>query len=182
MARAAGEEPADRSVQDDPAADPMAVAREIALRQLTVRARSRAELAQALRKRNVPDDIARQVLDRFTDVGLIDDAAFAGQWVASGGRRQRSRAALRHELLGKGLASEVVAQAISEVSDDDEYAAALALARKRAAASRDLPGPTKYRRVLGALARRGFPSGLAHRAAREALGEEAAGDGIGDAI
>jgi len=72
----------------DPDADPESVARTILLRQLTDRSRSRAELATALRKKQVPDDVATRLLDRFTEVGLIDDEAFARSWVES---RQRSK-------------------------------------------------------------------------------------------
>lgn len=148
----------------------MAVAREIVLRQLTLRARSRAELEAALRQRAVPDAVVREVLDRFAELGLVDDGAFAGQWVAGAQRRQRSRAGLRQELRAKGVAPDVVADAVGAVTDDAEFAAALALARKRAAAARGLEPPVRHRRVLGALARRGFSSGVAQRAAREALG------------
>ncbi len=62
--------------------DPYKVAREIALRQLTVRARTRVELARVLARKQVPEDVAESVLDRFTEVGLVDDAAFARDWVA----------------------------------------------------------------------------------------------------
>lgn len=71
------EQPQDSPTAADPSADPLAVAREIALRQLTVRARSRAELAKALARSGVPDETGEQVLDRLAEVGLIDDTAFA---------------------------------------------------------------------------------------------------------
>lgn len=170
MVRRAAEEPEGLAARGDPAADPVAVAREIALRQLTVRARSRSELEGALRGRGVPDEAINSVLDRFTEVRLVDDAAFAAQWVEAGQRRQRSRAGLRHELRGKGVDADTVREAVASVSDDDEYAAALALARKRAAGLSGVEPPVRLRRVLGALARRGFPPGVAHRAAREAVG------------
>lgn len=169
MVQRAAEEPEGLAPRDDPPADPVAVAREIALRQLTVRARSRAELQQALRGRGVPPEAIREVLDRFAEVGLVDDQAFASQWVEAGQRRQRSRAGLRHELRGKGVDADTVSEAVASVSDDDEYAAALALARKRAAGLASVEPAVRHRRVLGALARRGFASGVAHRAAREAV-------------
>lgn len=66
---------------DEAQADPEVVARTIALRKLTAQARTRHELDQALRKKNVPDEIATTVLDRLEQVGLVDDAAFAQDWV-----------------------------------------------------------------------------------------------------
>lgn len=180
MVRRAADEPSDRAERDDPAGDPAAIAREIVLRLLTLRARSRAELELALRRKAVPDEVARQVLDRFVELRLVDDQAFAGLWVEGAQRRQRSRAGLRQELREKGVDADLVRDAVASVSDDDEFAAALALARRRAASCRGVEAPVRYRRVLGALARRGFPSGVAHRAARAALGEGDPGTGLGD--
>jgi regulatory protein len=60
---------------DGPDADPESVARKILLDRLTGAPRSRAELEKALARKNVPDDIARRLLDRFTEVGLVDERA-----------------------------------------------------------------------------------------------------------
>lgn len=169
MARRGRQEPGGDERPPEPAADPVAVAREIVLRLLTLRARSRAELADALGRRGVPDEVTAEVLDRFAEVGLIDDVAFAAQWVESGKRRSRSRSTLRRELRGKGVNDELVREAVSSVSDGDEYEAAVALAHKRAAATMGLAEPVRYRRVAGALARRGFGADVTHRALREAL-------------
>src|SRR6516162_6642855 len=59
------------------------LARALCLRLLTAQARTRAELAGQLAKRGYPDDLSARVLDRLTDVGLLDDADFAQQWVHS---------------------------------------------------------------------------------------------------
>ena len=85
------------------------IARTIALRKLTAQARTRHELAVALRARNVPEDAAAEVLDRLGEVGLVDDAAFADEWVSSRQqRRHLSRSALRQELQRKGIAREQI--------------------------------------------------------------------------
>lgn len=170
MARQASEQPEGHAGLQDPAADPVAVAREIVLRQLALRDRTRAELDRALRSRGVPDEVADQVLERFTEVGLVDDEAFAARWVETADRRLRSRTGLRQELAAKGVDPEIARDAVGSRDDDAEYAAALALARKRAAATREAPPQVRYRRVLGALARRGFGAPIAHRAVRAALG------------
>lgn len=167
----AGREEPDRPGNTDAGADPVAVAREIVLRQLTMRARSRSELASALRRRGVPEEAAEEVLGRFTELGLIDDEAFARQWVSTQQRRSRGRRVLREELRGKGVAADTIEDALADVDDEDEHAAALAFARKRAAATAGLDRAARYRRLVGALGRRGFPGGLCHRVAQEALGE-----------
>jgi regulatory protein len=156
--------------QPDPAvADPVGVAREIALRLLTVRPRTRAELEAAFAKRKVPADAAAEVLRRFGDVGLIDDAAFARGWVEAGGRRQRGRRALAQELGNKGVARELISEALAERDQEAELAAAVAFARKRAPAMAGLDRQIRYRRLSGALARRGFAADVVLAAVRESL-------------
>ena len=61
-----------------------AVAQGICLRLLTARSRSRAELADALRRRGIPEDIGEPVLDRLSEIGLVNDATFADAAVYSG--------------------------------------------------------------------------------------------------
>src|SRR5271168_5446837 len=95
--------------------DPEAQARQICLRLLTIAPRTRAQLAQALHRRGVPDEAAETVLSRFADVGLIDDAAFARAWVES---RHYSRGlsgrALSAELRRRGVAADEIRAAIDE--------------------------------------------------------------------
>ena len=89
-------------LQDE--ADPEQVARTILLRRLTASPRTRTELRTDLLRRGIPEVVADRVLDRFVDVGLIDDAAFAQQWVESRQRtRGSARSVLRQELRAKGV-------------------------------------------------------------------------------
>ena len=91
-------------------------ARALCLRLLTARARTRAELAGQLVKRGYPDDVAATVLNRLADVGLIDDAEFAEQWVRS--RRAnagKSKRALAAELRTKGVDDDVIAETLDNI-------------------------------------------------------------------
>lgn len=159
------------SEADSPDADPVAVAREIALRQLTVRARSRAELAKALVRKNVPDEVAKTVLDRLTDVGLVDDEVFARDWLAAGDRRQRSRRALLMELAEKGVDREIAESAAAELDADRDYAVARGYAERKAAGMGRVAPEARYRRLAGALARRGFPASVVAQVTREVLND-----------
>ena len=143
------------------------MAREIALRLLELRARSRAELEQAMVKKAVPESIIATVLDRFEEVGLVDDAQFAGLWVEGQQRRMKSTRALKQELRLKGVDPEVVDEALAETADDADYQAASALARKKVRTMGALEPHVRYRRLAGALARRGFAPGLCHRVVSE---------------
>jgi regulatory protein len=170
----------------DPDADPVAVAREICLRLLTDRARTRQELAQALRRRGVPDDVAGSVLERFDEVGLIDDAAFAGQWVRSRhAHRGLARRAIAMELRRKGVSDDDAGEALAEVDAESEERRARELVDRKL---RSIPVGTAEqrtaagRRLVGMLARKGYGAGTAYRVVKEALAERGAEvDELGDA-
>lgn len=156
-----------------PEADPEAVARKILLDQLTGRARSRQELADKLAARDVPADIATRLLDRFAELGLVDDRAFAQAWVSSrgaAGSKGLARRALAQELRRKGVSDDVVREVLDEVDTDDETAAARALVRKRLRSMQTLDQATATRRLVGMLARKGYPPGPAYAVVREELG------------
>jgi regulatory protein len=162
----------DSGAEPDPGpdADPEAVARKILLDQLTGQPRSRAELRSKLAKRRVPTEIAERLLDRFADVGLVDDAAFARAWVQS---RQPgkglARRALAQELRRKGVDDEVARTALDEVNPEEETEAARLLVRRRLRSTTGLTRDTAVRRLTGMLARKGYPAGLCFRVVREEL-------------
>ena len=139
-------------------------ARTVVLRKLSAQARTRNELAKALQAKNVPADIAGQVLDRMEDVGLVDDATFAHDWVSSRQqRRQLSRRALARELTDRGVSRDRIDDALAVVGSDQEYASAIELAARRYRSMGDLSPDVARRRLTGALARRGFGSGVITR-------------------
>jgi regulatory protein len=152
--------------------DPESVARAICLRLLTQRARSRTELAEALRKRGVPDDAATTVLDRFVEVGLIDDAALAAS-LASAQHQERglARRAVAAKLRQRGLGDEVD-DALTVIDSDSERQRARELVARRRRALAGLPPETQARRLVGLLARKGYSSGLSYSVVREALAGE----------
>jgi regulatory protein len=150
-------------------------ARAACLRMLTTAPRTRAQLAAALRRRRVPDEIAEAVLGRFAEVGLIDDAAFARAWVESRHHgKGLARRALAAELRQRGVADGEVRAAVDSLGPQDEVATARRLVMKRLAATRGRPLPTRARQLLGMLARKGYSAGLAAQVVREALEQEEA--------
>jgi len=171
-----GQPPADQ-VADGPDADPESVAREILLAALTGRARSRSELQQRLVKKNVPDELAARLLDRFTEVGLVDDGALARSWVETRQRsRGLSRRALAHELRRKGVDDDTARTALDQLEPAREEETARQLVRKRLRSLGDVDHATATRRLAGLLARKGYPAGLAFAVVRQEL----AGHGIHD--
>jgi regulatory protein len=162
----------------DPPGDPETVARAICLRLLTDRARTRAELAAVLRRRGVPDAVADRVLGRFSEVGLIDDATFAEQWVRSRhASRGLARRALAVELHRKGVDRDVAEEALAGVDTESERRRARELIDRRLR-TLALGGPEERaragRRLLGMLARKGYPASVATEVVRAALAERGA--------
>lgn len=150
--------------------------RKILLDQLTAQARSRRELADRLAARNVPDDVAERLLDRFCELGLIDDSAFARAWIDS---RQRRRGlagrALAQELRRKGIDDDIVKEAVGEIDPDDEEAAARDLVRKKLRSRGSLDDVVLTRRLVAMLGRKGFNASLAFDVVRTELADAPGG-------
>ena len=134
---------------EDDLGDPESVARAICLRALTGAAKTRQQLAGLLARRGIPEGAAVAVLDRLTEVGLIDDAAFARAWVGSRqAGRGLARRALRAELHAKGVDAEVAAEAVALVDEEDERSAARDLVRRRLSGMHRLDRATVTRRLI----------------------------------
>ena len=141
--------------------DPYSVATRIAVDALSRRARSRGELAQLLRKKDVPADIAERLLDRLVAQKLIDDRAFAQEWSQL---RHRSKG-LSRRVLAQELRKKVIAP---EVIEDEVIAARNLVAKKLRSLSR-FDDEIKRRRVHALLARKGYSSRVISQALREEL-------------
>lgn len=177
-ARSGPDGPTPGSAADlQPEADPEQVARTVLLRRLTAAPRTRHDLREDLLRRNIPEDVADRVLDRFTEVGLIDDAAYAQAWVES---RQRSRgtarAVLRQELRSKGVPQADVEEALAGIDPEAERERARQLVRAKLTATARLDPVARARRLSGMLQRRGYPASVAFSVVREVV-DELPGDG-----
>ncbi|MGW4874504.1 recombination regulator RecX [Streptomyces chartreusis] len=162
-----------RAEERTPPADPVERARAICLRLLTGTPRTRKQLADALRKREIPDDVAEEVLSRFEEVGLINDSAFADAWVESRHHgRGLARRALAQELRTKGVDSTLIDAAVSQLDSEQEEATARELVDRKLRSTRGLDRDKRLRRLAGMLARKGYPEGMALRVVRQALEEE----------
>ena len=154
-----------------PEADPVEVAKHIVLKQLGHSPKTRHQLAQVLARRNVPDSAAEAALDRITELGYIDDAAFARAWVES--RHQfkgLSERVLRRELVERGVAAETIDEVMAvSVDSDSEHAAATTLVEKKLRSMGSLDRDTQTRRLVGMLCRKGYGPGLAFSVVNQVL-------------
>jgi regulatory protein len=162
-----------RAERGESSGDPAERARAICLRLLTGTPRTRKQLADALRKREIPEDVAEEVLSRFEEVGLIDDSAFADAWVESRHHgRGLARRALAQELRTKGVDSALIDEAVAQLDSEQEETTARDLVARKLRATRGLDRDKRIRRLAGMLARKGYPEGMALRVVRQALEEE----------
>lgn len=148
------------------------MARALCLRKLTARPCTRHELAELLRKRGISHAVADAVLDRYTEVGLIDDAGLAASYAVARHEEQgMARQAIATKLRRRGVAAEEIRAAVEQIDPAGEEAAARELVRKRLAGMARLDDATKARRLVGQLARKGYPAGLCYRLVREVVAE-----------
>ena len=139
---------------------------------LSVRPRSVTETRRRLRHLGYPHSLVDTVLDRFVEMGYLDDMQFARAWVESRDRaRPKGEAALRRELALKGIARQVIDDVLAErldeaVGDDPNTTAATALLERRRSALEREQNPVKRRqKAYGLLARNGFDPETARQVA-----------------
>jgi regulatory protein len=145
-------------------------AKQVLLRRLSHAPRTRKELAKDLKDKDISDEVANVALDRFEEVGLINDKALASNYVSSQHERKGlGKNALRQQLRAKGVSDDVALEAISQISDDQEFQAAFALACKKIRSLQRDDAKTQLRKIVGVLARKGYSSNLAFRVAKEVI-------------
>lgn len=149
------------------------VARTIVLRQLTMAPRSRKQLEDKLRAKGCADEVAETVLDRMSEVGLIDDEAFAGMVVRSQqATRGLGRRGIAQELRRKGVDDELIREQLDGIDDEAERDRAMELARKKMRTLQGLEYAAQQRRLAGMLARKGYSPSLVMSVVRELLQED----------
>ncbi|QFU87805.1 Regulatory protein RecX [Amycolatopsis sp. YIM 10] len=147
-------------------------AKEVCFDLLAARPRTKDELRQALRRKGFDEDTRETILGKLDNAGLVDDEAFAEVWVRSRHNHQGlARNALVAELKRKGVDAEIAVQAAGEVDREAEEQKARELVRKRLRSLGNVDEQTAIRRLLGTLARKGYPQGLAYTVIRDELRE-----------
>jgi regulatory protein len=127
-----------------------------ALNFLSFRPRSRREIEDYFRKKKVSEEAVSAALERLERAGLIDDREFARFWVENRQTfRPRGSRALRLEMWQKGLARDVIDEALEALPDEEETA--YEAGHKKLQTFRRLDEQEFRRKMLAFLMRRGFP-------------------------
>lgn len=139
-------------------------AKNVLLYQLSRSMKTRFQLAEILKNREIPAEIAEQALDRFVEAQLIDDNVFTGAYVRTRLENGRSGSAIKMELRRKGVAQEIIEAHLADVDSDREQGIADQLAANRFSRMSSLEAEVRKRRLMGFLQRRGFSQAVAARA------------------
>jgi regulatory protein len=123
-----------------------------ALRYAAMRRRSSWEMESYLRRKDASPDLSKQILSKLSDLGFIDDLAFAEAWVANRHLlRPTSRRKLQQELRVKRVSDEIINKVLREdqTSDLEELKAVITRKRRQAKYQDDT-------KLMQYLARQGF--------------------------
>ena len=147
-----------------------------ALRFLGARARTIREVERRLEACEFGEAEIETTLLRLHELRLVDDAAFAEEFVRTRlATKPVSRAHLRAQLLQHETAADAVEAALSGIGEEQEADSAGEIARKYARQYARLPADEREQLVLRRLIARGYSYDDARAALRRALdGEEEA--------
>lgn len=142
-------------------------ARNVLLHQIARSAKSTSQLRKILEQREIDSEIAERVIERFTEVGLIDDAAYA-ETIVNSRRNYKglAKSAIKRELNDKGVSQELVEEAISGITAEDDFESAKQLATRRFRQMAHLQKDVRTRRLAGYLQRKGYASNAVFAAIR----------------
>lgn len=167
-----GQELSEEKIAALQAEDEREAAIQQALRFITYRERSEAEVRQNLARHEISEEVTEAVLARLRENGMIDDERFARHWVENRNEfRPRGRRALAFELRRKGVSPEAIDTALEAV---DEEALAYQAALKAARRWESLEWKDFRNKVISFLARRGFNFDSAAQAATRIWSEKQA--------
>jgi regulatory protein len=149
-----GQELSDEKIAQLQSVDEGEKAYQQALKLLSYRPRSIAEVRKRLEQRGIPESMLAEVVERLQRSGLLDDTRFARDWAENRSEfRPRSRRALTIEMRQRGVDDEAIAQAVAELDDDSlAYQAAMKYSRRL----NGLEWQVFRQKLIGFLGRRGF--------------------------
>ena len=147
-----------------------------AVRLLSYRPRSEAEMRSRLARLSYNRDYIEETIVHLKEMGLLDDVAFARYWIENRSSfSPRSRRLLRLELRQKGVDKETITEATESVSEaEDAYCAA----QKKARTLSDSDYATFWRKLMSYLQRRGFSYSISKEAVNRLWYERSEGSDI----
>lgn len=138
-------------------------------RLLDYRMRTRSELTQRLLKKGYDRTTVGKVIDKMSEVGLVDDSRFADAFVAARiSSKPVGKRELERKLREKGIAKEEAHNAVLQVSDEEtQFCLASQAAEMKLRSLARFDPKKKREKLVSFLARRGFDWGVIKKVTRE---------------
>lgn len=130
---------------------------------------SEQRLRRKLERRGELPVVIRHALERCRAEGIVDDLAYAQALAEEGHRKGHAPLRIRQDLDKRGLPRDVAERVLAAYDGEDREAAAFGVARRKAATMRNVEAEAAFRRLVGHLARRGYPEGLSRKVARQVV-------------
>ena len=152
--------------------DQAQVAFERALKFLSYRPRSVAEMRRYLAEKEFDEPAIEQALERLSQLELVDDEAFARYWLENRDSfKPRGCRALSYELRQRGIADAIIQDLLADYDESDAaYRVALSWAQKKMTRQHDVQ--VFRTKLLAFLNRRGFAYDIARDAVDRVLSKE----------
>lgn len=139
-------------------------AKAYAMRLLAIKARTTRELAERLRAKGYGEEVVQLVLESFKAKRLIDDPAYAKDFVEHRLERGEGPGKIKAELFRRGIEEATVSEMLRQGrAGYDELASARQQAQRHRERLRGLPREARKRRVAHFLQRRGFSPGVVYQ-------------------
>ena len=146
--------------------------RKALLKLLERSSKSSGQLRTLLLEKEFPVQLVDQMIERFIEVGLIDDLALAKDFTeVAVARKSKAKSVIARELRAKHFPQEAIDAAIAEIDSESELEAAKKLAETRFRQLLKLEPEVRTRRLSSYLMRKGYSSSVVWAAVRHASGE-----------
>lgn len=135
--------------------------------------KTRRELFLKLKAKEIPEEIIENVLDKLEGDSYVNDKRFTENFIRS--KQEYSglgKRALSFELKRKGIDSDIISEALSEIDSDTEYENAKKLAYSKLKSSKNLDHQKRVNRLVSMLARKGYDAGISFSVVKEVLQQE----------
>ena len=136
------------------------------------------QLRENLRKKQIPQDIIDETMQKLIDVGWVNDRNFAENFIFSKRKYEKlGSSSIKMKLIQKGIESHIIDEFLNEVSQDELRETAIILAEKKLRSLKREPDRNKkIQKIVSHLAYRGYNGGVAFEVAKEVVDKNAEND------
>lgn len=136
------------------------------------------QLRENLRKKQIPQDIIDETMQKLIDVGWVNDKNYAENFIYSKRKYEKlGSSSIKMKLMQKGIDKDIIDELLNEVSQDDLRETAIILAEKKMRSLKREPDRNKkIQKIVAHLAYRGYGGGVAFEVAREVVDKNAEND------